>query len=64
MNETILQLGYQLLEQLGITHMQVHKKGLRIVKMFDNQKIIAFGDTQDEVVYNFYYLYQELVNCN
>ena len=62
MNKTFLQLGYELLKELGITTVKVYPNKLEIIKTFDNQQIIAWGKTEEEVVENFYYLYQELVN--
>ena len=62
MNKTFLELGYELLKSLGITTLIVYPDKLEITKTFDKQQIIAWGKTETEVVENFYYLYQELMN--
>ena len=58
--ELILEQGYNLLKTLGIVHMKVLKIRLELEHTFGNQKIIAYGQTEKELVENFYYLYQEL----
>lgn len=58
----ILELACKLLEQLSINRIFVYKDHLEIRKEFENQAIIAYGKTENEVIENFYYLYQELVN--
>lgn len=58
----VLSLAYNLLEELNIRRVYQFKDHLEIHKEFDNQAIIAKGATEEEVIENFYYLYQELVN--
>lgn len=60
--EVAIELAYNLLKELNIRHMKVLKDHLELDYIIGNQQIIAFGNTEDELVENFYYLYQELVN--
>ena len=60
MNLQILNLAYNLLKKLGIAHMTVLKDRLELKYQFENQAIIAYGGSEEELVENFYYLYEEL----
>jgi hypothetical protein len=59
-NESLLSLGYNLLKELGIAHMHVLDDRLELEHTFGNQKIIAYGQTEKELVENFYSLYLDL----
>jgi len=57
-----LELGYKLLKELNIKFYYQLEDRLEIRYYFDNQAIIAYGNTEEECVSNFYDLYQGLVN--
>ena len=62
MSLSLLELGYQLLEKLNIRRLYVFPEHLELHFTNDNSKIIAFGNTEEEVIENFYQLYQEMYN--
>lgn len=58
----IINAAYDLLKALNIHRVFQFKDHLEIRKEFDNQAIIAKGATEEEVIENFYQLYNELFN--
>jgi len=60
MENNILTLAYNLLQELGIRRVKVFPDHFEIKYETDNQAVIAYGSTEEELVENFYYLYQEL----
>ena len=54
--------AYNLLRELGINQVMCCKFEFRIQYDLPNQQIIAFGHTEQEVVENFYDLYNEFKN--
>lgn len=54
--------AYNLLKELNIHRVFQFKDHLEIRKEFENQAIIAMGGTEEEVLENFYQLYNELFN--
>ena len=60
MENNILSLAYDLLQKLCIRRIYVLPDHLEIRYEVDNQAIIAYGSTEEELVENFYSLYQEL----
>lgn len=54
--------AYSLLEELKINRIFQFKDHLEIRKEFENQAIIAMGETEEDVIENFYQLYNELFN--
>ena len=63
MENNILTLAYNLLQELGIRRIRVFPDYFEIRYEVDNQAVIAYGSTEEELVENFYYLYQELRDC-
>ena len=59
---SIIESAYKLLEDLGIRYVVFNRDHLELQYNFPNQQITAFGKTEEEVVENFYHLYQILTN--
>lgn len=59
----IIAAAYNLLKELNIHRIFQFKDHLEIRKEFDNQAIIARGKTEEEVIENFYQLYNELFDA-
>ena len=55
-----LESAYGLLHELGINTMSRCGNRLSISYEYNNKKAVGFGETQDEVVLNFYNIYHEL----
>lgn len=61
-NEKLLELGIELIQKLGIKHVLVYKDHIELSYTFDNQKLVAYGNTENEAIIHFYQLYEELFN--
>ena len=59
-----LELGYKLLKELNIKFYYQLKDRLEIRYYFNNQAVIAYGKTIDEVISNFYQLYKDLTDSD
>lgn len=65
-NNQFLELGYQLLLNLGIQNIEFkfcnNHNRYELSWYFNNQGIIAYGNTKVETIEHFYELYQNLVS--